>query len=161
MGTTIGVTRGDTRSVDYGSYGAFPKLGMNTSVGVPTIRIMIFLGLYWAPRPVLKHCHMKFSQICLFLGTLQKGSYYQGKCIQFYTFTILYYTLPNSKTATIQSDDIKAGCPEPNPQTPNSKPLNRKRPKPLNLNAKMQSDDLKSRCGSCASICSVQAYERY
>ena len=35
-----------TRSLDYSSYGGFPKLGV-PFWGVPKIRIIAVLGLYW------------------------------------------------------------------------------------------------------------------
>ena len=72
--TTIGVIKGDTRSLDYSSYrfyfwgqmltspfGAegiweFPKI-RGTILGVPILRIIVYWGLYWGP-PILGNYHI-------------------------------------------------------------------------------------------------------
>ena len=50
MGSVLGVIRGDTRCLDNGSYGSFPKLRVQYGVGgVPIMKLVVSRGLYWGP----------------------------------------------------------------------------------------------------------------
>ena len=55
--------KGDTRSLDYSSYGGFPKLGV-PFWKVPAIRIIVFWGLYCGP-PVLGNYNITFRVLGL------------------------------------------------------------------------------------------------